>query len=80
MITLNFIIDLPSTRDLYLGKTFNSILIIIDKLIKYTYYILTTKNVTAMEFTEIIWREFIAYNGVMRNIISNRGSLFTSQF
>ena len=54
IITLNFITDLPPTRDLYLGKTFNSILIIIDKLTKYTHYIPTTKNVTAVEFTEII--------------------------
>ena len=45
---------LPSTRDLYLGKTFNSILINIDKLTKYTHYISTTKNVTATEFTETI--------------------------
>ena len=54
IMTLNFITDLSSTRDLYLGKTFNSILVIIDKLIKYAYYIPTTKNVTAVEFTEII--------------------------
>ena len=54
IIILNFITDLPSTRDTYLGKTFNSILIIIDKLIKYAYYILTIKNVTAVEFTELI--------------------------
>ena len=53
-ITLNSIIDLPPTRDPYLGKTLNSILIIIDKLIKDAHYILTTKNVTAVEFTEII--------------------------
>ena len=54
IITLYFITDLPLTKDLYLGKTFNSILIIIDKLLKYAYYILTIKNVTAIEFTEII--------------------------
>ena len=54
IITLNFITGLPPTRDPYLGKTFNSILIIIDKLLKYTYYILTIKIVTAVEFTEII--------------------------
>ena len=80
IIILDFITDLPPTRDPYLGKTFNTIFIIIDKLIKYAYYILTTKNVTAVESTEIIQREFIVYIGVMRNIISNRGSLFTSQF
>ena len=54
IITLNLITDLSPTRDLYLGKTFNSIFINIDKVIEYTYYILTIKNVTAMEFTEII--------------------------
>ena len=54
LITLNLITDLPPTKDPYLGKTFNSILIIIDKHIKYTHYILTTRNVTAMEFTEVI--------------------------
>ena len=70
--------DLPSTRDPYLGKTFNIILIIIDKFIKYAYYIITIKNVTAIEFTEIIWREVIVYSGVIYNIISYRGSLFIS--
>ena len=54
IITLNFIIDLPPTRDPYLGKTLNSILIIMDKLIKYAHYIPITKNVTAVEFAEII--------------------------
>ena len=54
IITFNFITDLPPTRDPYLGKTFNSILIIIDKLTKCAHYIPTTKNVTAVEFTEII--------------------------
>ena len=54
LITLNLITDLPPTKDPYLGKTFNSILIIIDKHTKYTHYILTTRNVTAMEFTEVI--------------------------
>ena len=53
-ITFNFIKDLPPARDPYLGKTFNSILVIIDQLTKYAYYIPTTKNVTAVEFTEII--------------------------
>ena len=52
--TLYFITDLPLTKDPYLGRTFNCILIIMDKLIKYAHYILTTKNVTAVEFTEII--------------------------
>ena len=54
IITLIFITDLPPTRDPYLGKTFNSILIIIDKLIKYAYYIPTMKIVTAVQFTEIV--------------------------
>ena len=54
IITLNFITDLPPTRDPYLGKTFNSILIIIDKLTNYAHYIPITKNVTAVVFTEII--------------------------
>ena len=54
IITPNFITDLPFTRDPYLVKTLNSILIIIDNFIKYTHYIPIIKNVTAMEFTEII--------------------------
>ena len=54
IITHNFMTYLPSTRDPYLGKTFNSILIIIDNLTKYTHYIPTTKNVTAVELAETI--------------------------
>ena len=77
---MNFIIDMSSTRNSYISKTSDAILILIDKLIKYAVYISTSKFLNAERLVDLMWREFINQNDMMRNIISNKDSLFTSKF
>ena len=80
IVTMNFIIDMSSTKNSYTNKTNDAILVLIDKLIKYAIYISTNKSLNAKRFVDLMWREFINQNDMMRNIISNRDSLFTSKF
>ncbi len=43
-----------SAKDLYTEKISNTILILIDKLIKYTIYIATIKKLDAKNFAELL--------------------------
>ena len=54
IITINFIIDISSTRNSYINKTYNIILVLINKLTKYIIYIIIIKNLIVEEFINII--------------------------
>ncbi len=77
---MNFITDMPSAKDSYIGKTSDAILVMIDKLTKHATYISTIKDLNVERLANLLWREFVSQHEMMRSIISNRGSLFTSHF
>ena len=79
-VTLDFITDMPPARDPYTGKTYDAILVLVDKLTKHATYIGTSKTLDAKGLADLIWREFVCHHGMMRELISDRGSLFTSRF
>ena len=54
IVTLNFIINLLFIKDLYIDKTCDFVLILINKLIKYVTYIIITKNLKINKFINII--------------------------
>ena len=51
MIT-NFIIDMLSTKDLYINKIYDAILILMNKLTKHATYIAIIKKIKCKEFCE----------------------------
>ena len=54
IITLNFIINLSSTRNLYINKIYNFVLILIKKLTKYVTYITITKDLKVNKLIDIM--------------------------
>ena len=54
IIILNFIINILFTRNLYINKMCDIILILIDKLTKYVTYIIIIKKFKADEFINIL--------------------------
>ena len=52
-IIMNFIIDMSSTRNSYINKINNVILILINKLTKHAMYIVTIKNLNAKNFAKL---------------------------
>ena len=54
IIILNFIINISPARNLYINKTCDTILILINKFTKYVTYIIIIKNLKANEFIDIL--------------------------
>ena len=79
-VTMDFITDLPPAKDPYTGKTSDAICVLVDKLTKHGTYVATTKDLNAEGLADLLWREFVCNHGMMRDLISDRGSLFTSNF
>ena len=54
IIIMNFITDMSSTRNSYINKINDVILILINKLTKHATYIATIKNLNAKNFAKLL--------------------------
>jgi len=77
---MNFITDMSSAKNLYIEKTSDAILTMINKLIKHAIYISMIKNLNVEELADLLWWEFVSQHKMMWSIISNWDSLFISHF
>ncbi len=80
MMIMNFIINMSSAKNLYIEKTSDTILIIINKLIKHAIYISMIKDLNVKRLTNLLWWKFVSQHEMMQSIISNRDSLFINHF
>ena len=64
-----------ATKDRY-----NLILIIIDKLVKYLYIIIYTKKFIVEQLKYNILNRLIQYYNILKELISNKDKLFTSNY
>jgi hypothetical protein len=79
-IVLDFIVKLPLSKEALTGVTYNSILIVTDRLIKYAHFIPYKEDSTAEELVYTFNRNVIANHGIPKEIISNKNKLFISNF
>jgi len=79
-VTMNFITKLLMSKDPAWEVKFDSILTIVDRLIKYTMFISFKKTATASVLTYIILQELINNHGLSKKFITDRDKLFTSKF
>ncbi len=80
MMIMNFITDMLSAKNLYIEKTSDIILIIINKSIKHIIYILMIKDLNVERLVNLLWWEFIFQHEMIQSIISNWDSLFINHF
>jgi hypothetical protein len=66
LVTMDFIPKLPECEG------YDNILVIVDKLTKYTIFILTTTAITERETAKLFFQHVISQYGIPRQIISNR--------
>jgi hypothetical protein len=71
---MDFIIDLQSSKD------FDSIFVVVDRLTKMTHFMPCNKMVTGEEIARLFMDNIYKYHGLPDDIISDRGSQFTSKF
>jgi hypothetical protein len=73
-LSMDFIEPLPDSGG------FNSILVVVDRLTKWSIFIPTTTRLTSPKLAQLIIDNVISQHGVPESIVSDRGSKFTSRF
>ena len=71
---MDFILELPSSSG------FDNILVIVDKLTKYTIFIPTTVSVTEVETAETFFHHIISKFGIPQQVITDRDARWTGEF
>jgi hypothetical protein len=74
-ISMDFIMGLPLTV-----HKCNSIWVIVDQLTKSTYFIPMNTNYNVQKYGEIYIARVLCLHGVLKMIISDRGSQFVAHF
>jgi hypothetical protein len=80
MLSVDFIVKLPPSKEVFTEVTYDLILIVTNRLIKYAYFIPYKEGLTAEELIYIFNRNVIANYGILEEIISNKDKLFISNF
>jgi hypothetical protein len=78
LIALDFVVKLLLLQDLIIGIEYDSILVITDRLTKYTYIILYLEANTAEDLAYIFLRVIIANYSAPEEMISDRNKFFIS--
>lgn len=79
-ITMDFITGLPPSMDPVTGTVYDMILVIVDRYSKVAQYIPCRKDDDADNLAKIFTARWFKDGGLPRSIVTDRGSVFTSQF
>ncbi|MBW0544618.1 hypothetical protein O181_084333, partial [Austropuccinia psidii MF-1] len=73
-LSMDFITQIP------LSNSFNSILVIVDRLSKIVVFIPTMSSITSLDLAHLFIKNIFSKHGLPSSIVSDRGSLFVSSF
>jgi transposase InsO family protein len=79
-ISLDFVVKLPLSKDKWTNNEYDSILVVVDRLTKYAYFVPYKEASTADQLAQVLLKTIITNHGVPDEIISDRDKLFTSKF
>jgi hypothetical protein len=77
---MNFIMKLLKLKEFMTQKEYDLILVIINRLIKYEYFILYLKEFIAEDLVYIFMKHIIINHEIFKEIINDKDKLFTSKF
>jgi RNase H-like domain found in reverse transcriptase/Integrase zinc binding domain len=77
-MSLDFLTGIPPSR--WRGKVYDAILVIVEMMTKFTIYLPCSKTIDAPELADMFYERVIPQFGMPENLVSDRGSLFTSDF
>ena len=78
-LSMDFVTGLPVSTN-WKGETYDSILVIVDRLTKMVHYEPVKVTIDAPGLAEVILDVVVRHHGLPDSIVSDRGSLFTSKF
>ncbi len=76
---MDFVTGLPISAD-WKGDSYNSILVIVDRLTKMVHYVPVKVTIDASGLAKVMIDVVVRHHGVPESIVMDRGSLFTSKF
>lgn len=79
-ITMDFITKLPLSEDPATGAFYDSILVIVDRFTKFSYFVPYREATDAEEFAYVFNRNIVSVHGLPVEILTDRGPPFTSKF
>ncbi len=78
-LSMDFITGLPISAN-WKYDSYDSILVIVDRLTKMVYYERVKVTIDALSLAEVIIDVVVRHHGVPESIVTDRGLLFTSKF
>ena len=79
-IMMDFVVKLPRSTDSATKLVYDSILVVVDKLTKYTHLVLWKKSGTASKLASVLLKELVSHQELPKTIISDQDKLFTLKF
>ncbi|KAJ3459939.1 hypothetical protein MRS44_016012 [Fusarium solani] len=79
-ITMDFITKLPISEDPSTRVHYDSILVIVDRLTKFSYFLPFNEQTDSEQLAYIFIRNIVSIHGMPNEIISDRGSTLDSKF
>ncbi len=76
---MDFVTGLPVSTN-WKGETYDSILVIVNRLTKMVHYEPVKVTINASALAEVIIEVVLRHHGLSDSIVSNRGSVFTPKF
>ena len=80
VVALDFVVKLPPSKEPMTNATYDSILVITEKLTKYGYFIPYKESSTTQDLAYAFIRVIASQHGLPKQLISDRDKLFTSKF
>ena len=77
---MDFIVKLLKSDDPTTGVTYNSILVVVDRLTKYSYFISCNKTITAKELAHLVLNRIVRIHRLLQRLVTDRDKLFTSNY
>jgi transposase InsO family protein len=77
---MNFITKLPKSTNLAIGERYDSILVMIDRLTKYSHIIACKEKMIVEQLGYLVLDRLIRYHDIPKGLTSDRDKLFTSNY
>jgi hypothetical protein len=79
-VTMDFITKLPASKDSVTGVKYDSILTMVDRLTKWSYFLPYNETWTAEQLADVIYRNITSVHGWPEEWITDRDTKFASKF
>lgn len=79
-ITMDFVTQLPSSRDPVTSYAYDSIFVVVDRFTKAAEFVPFRHSYTAEQLARVFLDRIVRHHGIPESIISDRDKLFTSNY